>query len=87
MLPCRRRSRCKKAKSKAKPAKTNSTNGGTSTQEIVSDAATRKSNPLAASVGVITDGSDGRLIALIVLMVGVAALVVFSALRRRRVTR
>ena len=76
-----------KAKPKAKPAQTNSNNSGTSTPEIVSDAATRKSNPLAASVGVITDGSDGRLIALIVLMVGVAALVVFSALRRRRVTR
>jgi hypothetical protein len=42
---------------------------------------------LAASVGVITDGSDGRLIALIVLMAAVAAIVIVSALRRRRVTR
>jgi hypothetical protein len=55
--------------------------------KIVSDSAKRQSNPLAASVGVITDGSDGRLIALIALMIGVAALVVVSALRRRRVTR
>jgi len=56
-------------------------------KNAVSDSATHKSNPLAASVGVITDGSDGRLITLIVLMVAVAAFVVVSALRRRRVTR
>jgi hypothetical protein len=55
--------------------------------KIISDSETRKSNPLAASVGVITDGSDGRLIALIALMLGVAAIVVVSAFRRRRVTR
>lgn len=56
------------------------------TKRIVSDSETR-SNPLAASVGVITDGSDARLIALIALMVAVAGIVVVSALRRRRVTR
>jgi hypothetical protein len=60
-------------------------NGQTS-KKIVSDAA-RTSNSLAASVGVITDGSDGRLIGLIVLMIGLAVVVVVSALRRRRVTR
>jgi hypothetical protein len=69
-----------KPKTKAAKAKAH-------TAKIVSDSAKRKSNPLAASVGVITDGSDGRLIALIALMIGVAALVVISALRRRRVTR
>jgi hypothetical protein len=55
--------------------------------KIISDSETRKSNPLAASVGVITDGSDSRLIVLIVLMVAVAGVVIVSALRRRRVTR
>jgi hypothetical protein len=61
----------------------------TGPSKIVSDSATRKSdqNALAASVGVITDGSDGRLIALVVLMAAVAGVIVFSALRRRRVTR
>jgi hypothetical protein len=69
-----------KAKAKAKVAKVKRA-------KIVSDSARRKSNPVAASFGVITDGSDARLIALIALMVAVAAVVVFSALRRRRVTR
>jgi hypothetical protein len=57
--------------------------------KIVSDSAARKSSsdPLTASVGVITDGSDGRLIALVVLMAAVAAVVIVSALRRRRVSR
>jgi hypothetical protein len=66
-------------------------NKGHGAKKILSDtqrrSANSSSNPLAASVGVITDGSDGRLIALIVLMAAVAAIVVFSALRRRRVTR
>ena len=57
------------------------------TKKVVSDAKRSQSNPLAASVGVITGGSDGRLIGLIVLMVGLAVVVVVSALRRRRVTR
>jgi hypothetical protein len=57
------------------------------TKKVVSDAKRGKSSTLAASVGVITDGSDGRLIGLIVLMVGLAVVVVVSALRRRRVTR
>lgn len=63
--------------------------GGTQTptKKVVSDAKRSQSNPLAASVGVITGGSDGRLIGLIVLMVGLAVVVVVSALRRRRVTR
>ncbi len=61
--------------------------GGQTPKKIVSDAKRSQSNPLAASVGVITDGSDGRLIGLIVLMVGLAVVVVVSALRRRRVTR
>jgi hypothetical protein len=65
---------------------------GSSQSKIVSDSGKRGAsasheNPLAASVGVITDGSDGRLIALVVMMLAVAAVVVFSALRRRRVTR
>jgi len=55
--------------------------------KILSDSAKRQQNPLVASVGVITDGSEGRLIALIVLMAAVAAIVLISALRRRRVTR
>jgi hypothetical protein len=62
---------------------------GDGARKILSDSERRSAdtNPLAASVGVITDGSDGRLIALIVLMAAVAAIVVVSALRRRRVTR
>jgi|SRR5829696_1212519 len=60
---------------------------GPTAKNIPTDPAVKKSNPLAASVGVITDGSDGRLIALIVLMAAVAAVVIVSALRRRRVTR
>ncbi len=54
---------------------------------ILSDSETRRSNPLAASVGVITDGSDSRLIVLVVLMAAVAGVVLVSALRRRRLTR
>ena len=61
--------------------------GGQTPTKVVSDAKRSQSNPLAASVGVITGGSDGRLIGLIVLMVGLAVFVVVSALRRRRVTR
>ena len=60
---------------------------GQTPTKVVSDAKRSQSNPLAASVGVITGGSDGRLIGLIVLMVGLAVVVVVSALRRRRVTR
>src|SRR6266545_2334485 len=56
--------------------------------KILSDsAATHSSNPLSASVSVVTDGSDARLIALVVLMVGIAVLVLATAVRRRRVTR
>ena len=62
------------------------------TKKILSDSATRKSNPVSsdpvsASFGVITGGSDGRLLALIGLMAAVAAIAIFSALRRRRSTR
>src|SRR5262249_46040044 len=62
---------------------------GNGPSKILSDSETRKShqNALAASVGVITDGSDGRLIALIVLMAAVPAAVVLSAVPRRRVAR
>jgi cobalamin biosynthesis Mg chelatase CobN len=55
-------------------------------KEIVSDSA-KHSNPLAASVAVVTDGSDGRLIAMLALMVGVAVILVVMAVRRRRLTR
>ena len=72
---------------KVAKAKTHKAKKEVAKKKILSDSATRKSNPLAASVGVITDGSDGRLIALIVLMLGVAAFVIVSALRKRRVTR
>jgi hypothetical protein len=61
------------------------TNGQANT--VRSSSGTHTANPLAASVGVITDGSDARLIALIALMIAVAAVVVVSAFRRRRVTR
>ena len=47
----------------------------------------RERNPLAASVSVVTSGSDARLIALIVLMVGIAICLVAAAMYRRRVTR
>jgi LPXTG-motif cell wall-anchored protein len=67
-----------KAKAKGQAAKT---------KKILSDSATRKSNPVSASFGVITGGSDGRLLALIGLMAAVAAIAIFSALRRRRSTR
>jgi hypothetical protein len=60
---------------------------GDASTGVPGDIAAKKSNALAASVGVITDGSDGRLIALIVLMAAVAAIVIISALRRRRTTR
>ena len=83
-----------KVKKVKKIKKVTVTKKGHGSKNIPSDSAvtpvtpvTKKSNPLAASVGVITDGSDGRLIALIVLMAVVAALVVVSALRRRRFTR
>jgi hypothetical protein len=53
---------------------------------ILSDAARKTSNPLSASIGVVTDGSDSRLLALVILMVGVAAVVLTAAIRRRRLT-
>lgn len=55
--------------------------------KILTDSAAHSSNPLSASVSVVTDGSDARLIALVVLMVGIAVLVLATAVRRRRVTR
>jgi hypothetical protein len=57
------------------------------TKKILSDSATRTSNPITASFGVITGGSDARLLALIGMMAAVAAIVIFTALRRRRFTR
>lgn len=71
-----------KVKAKGKVAKAQA-----KTKKILSDSATRKSNPVAASFSVITGGSDGRLLALIGLMAAIAAIVIFSALRRRRFTR
>jgi MYXO-CTERM domain-containing protein len=62
--------------------------GGPKHNRFLGDrAATRSSNPLSASVSVVTDGSDARLIALVVLMLGIAVLVLATAVRRRRVTR
>jgi hypothetical protein len=57
------------------------------TRKILSDSAARKSNPVSASFGVITGGSDARLLALIGVMAAIAAIVIFSAVRRRRFTR
>ena len=76
-----------KVKKVHKVHKSGTKRGGQTPTKVVSDAKRSQSNPLAASVGVITGGSDGRLIGLIVLMVGLAVVVVVSALRRRRVTR
>ena len=76
-----------KVKKVHKVHKSGTKRGGRTPTKVVSDAKRSQSNPLAASVGVITGGSDGRLIGLIVLMVGLAVVVVVSALRRRRVTR
>src|SRR6266511_1975409 len=55
---------------------------GPKRNKILSDAAKKTSNPLSASVSVVTDGSDARLIALVVLMVGIAVLVLATAVRR-----
>src|SRR3954470_24316554 len=52
------------------------------TKKILSDSAARTSDPISASFGVITGGSDARLLALIGMMAAVAAIVIFSALRR-----
>jgi hypothetical protein len=71
----------KKTKAHSKSSKTRSS------KAILSDADTRQSGALSASVGVFTDGSDSRLIGLIVLMVAIAAIVVGSAFRRRRLPR
>ena len=75
-----------KVKAKGKVAKERA-KARAKTKKILSDSATRTSNPVSASFGVITGGSDGRLLALIGLMAAVAAIVIFSALRRRRFTR
>jgi hypothetical protein len=55
-------------------------------RSILTDSANKTSNPVFASVRVVTSGSDSRLIALVLLMVGIAALVLAAAVRRRRVT-
>lgn len=59
---------------------------GSKQRSILSDSANKNSNPVFASVGVVTDGSDSRLIVLVLVMVGIAALVLAAALRRRRIT-
>jgi LPXTG-motif cell wall-anchored protein len=79
-------------KTKLKVHKIKAKGQAAKTKKILSDSATRKSNPVSsnpvsASFGVITGGSDGRLLALIGLMAAVAAIAIFSALRRRRSTR
>lgn len=55
-------------------------------RRILTDSADH-TNPLAASVGVVTDGSDARLIVLVILMLGTAAILLATAVLRRRVTR
>src|SRR5215216_1140870 len=49
--------------------------GKSKTSKILSDSR-KRSDPFSASFGVITSGSEGRLIALIVLMASVAAIVI-----------
>ena len=44
-------------------------------------------NPISAAGGVITDGSDSRLIALVIVMLGIAAVVLATAVHKRRLTR
>jgi hypothetical protein len=68
-------------------AKPKSKKARAETKKILTDSEARHSNPLSASVSVVTDGSDTRLIALVALMIGIAAIVLGSALRRRRVSR
>ena len=75
------------AKYGAPPQKIKKVQSGPKRNTIFSDVAKKTSNPLSASVSVVTDGSDARLIALVVLMVGIAVLVLATAVRRRRVTR
>jgi hypothetical protein len=72
---------------KIKPQKKTNGKGSKGHNAMLSDAEARQSSPLAASLGVITDGSDARLIALVGMMLAIAAIVLVSALRRRRVTR
>jgi len=75
----------RKLKAKGKVAKAQAKTQA-KTRKILSDSA-KRSNALTASFGVITGGSDARLLALIGMMAAVAAIVIFSALRRRRFTR
>lgn len=53
----------------------------------LSSAALRRGNPLSASVGVVTEGSDWRLLALLIVMAATTVAVLVSALRRRRAGR
>jgi hypothetical protein len=73
-----------KKKSKATKSQSKTTPGQ---KVILSDSEKRSSSALSASMGAFTDGSDSRLIGLIVLMVAIAAIVVASAFRRRRLPR
>ena len=55
-------------------------------QKILGDAE-KHSNAVSASFGVVTDGSDARLLTLLIVMIGTAVAVVGTAVRRRRGTR
>ena len=70
-----------------KPAKGTSAKGRSNSGAEPTLKAAPKRNPFVASVSVATDGSNGRLIALLVMMAGVLALVLSAALYRRRSTR
>jgi hypothetical protein len=56
-------------------------------RKILTDSEARQSNALGASLGVVTDGSDSRLLALVILMVGITIFVLVTAVRRHRVRR
>jgi hypothetical protein len=56
-------------------------------RNVLSDSKARHSSALSASVGVVTDGSDSRLLALVILMGVITVFVLVSAVRRHRVRR
>jgi hypothetical protein len=55
-------------------------------RRILGDAK-KQSNALSASIGVVADGSDARLLTLLLVMIVTAVVVLGAAIRRRRVTR
>src|SRR5215211_1313407 len=54
-------------------------------RKILVDAEKEQSNALSASFGVVTDGSDARLLTLLIVMIGTAVVVLGTAVRRRRI--